>query len=175
MLKLHDTASRLQDTIKSFNTGAFQGKRKEEEETCPHRIRQTRNRKTILINCRECDAASSLNDSYCRKNIFDILQKEIHADCLVLARLYERDYEGRSLSSLYALAGLRSIIEAYRSIQVVPEACARQGKKNCELKRKRIINSLIETVEIDPLKAKFKLRELVNRKMQEKFSDALPA
>jgi len=30
-------------------------------------------------------------------------------------------------------------------------------------------------VEIDPLKAKFKLRELVNRKMQEKFSDALPA
>ncbi|WP_254682434.1 hypothetical protein [Methanosarcina mazei] len=88
MLKLHDAASSLQETVKSLTQRVVQDKKKEEEKTCPHRIKQTKNRKTIIINCRECEAGSSLNDPHCRKNIFGILQKEIHADCLVLSRLY---------------------------------------------------------------------------------------
>jgi len=69
MLKLQDAASSLQDVVNSLNQSLLQGKNKEEEETCPHRIKQTKNRKTIAINCKECDAGSSLNDSHCRKNI----------------------------------------------------------------------------------------------------------
>ena len=142
MLKLHDAASSLQETAKSLTKRAVQDKKKEEEETCPHRIKQTKNRKTIIVNCRECEAGSSLNDPHCRRNIFGILQKEIHADCLVLSRLYERDYEGKSLSLLYALAGFKGTIAAYRSIETVPESCIRQEKRKCELERKEIIDFL---------------------------------
>ena len=173
MLKLQDAASSLQEAVKSFNQGVLQGKKKEEEENCPHRIKQTKNRKTIVINCRECEAGSSLNDSHCRKNVFGILQKEIHADCLVLSRLYERDYEGKSLSLLYALAGFKGTIAAYRSVEVVPEACDRQEKNKCELERKKIIASLAETVETDPLKARSELRE-ITKKMFARAPDAAP-
>jgi len=175
MVKLQDAAESLQEAVKNFNLDALQGKKKEEEETCPHRIKQTKNRKTIVINCRECESGSSLNDSHCRKNIFGILQKEIHADCLVLSRLYERDYEGKSLSLLYALAGFKGTIAAYRSIEVVSEACTRQEKKNCELERKKIISSLVETVETDPLKARLDLREIIHGKMPSGFQDTSPA
>jgi len=175
MVKLQDAAESLQEAVKNFNLDALQGKKKEEEETCPHRIKQTKNRKTIVINCRECESGSSLNDSHCRKNIFGILQKEIHADCLVLSRLYERDYEGKSLSLLYALAGFKGTIAAYRSIEVVSEACTRQEKKNCELERKKIISSLVETVETDPLKARLDLREIIHGKMPSEFQDTSPA
>lgn len=174
MLKLQDAASSLQDAVKSFNPGLLQGKNKEEEETCPHRIKQTKNRKTIAINCKECDAGSSLNDSHCRKNIFGILQKEIHADCLMLSRLYERDYEGKSLALLYALAGFKGTIAAYRSTEIVPEACDRPEKKGCSLERKEIIASLAETVETDPLKARMELREIIQGKMAGRVPDATP-
>ncbi|WP_410509150.1 type II/IV secretion system ATPase subunit [Methanosarcina hadiensis] len=161
----------MQEAVKSFNPAVFQGKKEEKEEPCPHRIKQTKNRKTIVINCKECEFESTLNDSHCRKNVFDILQKEIHADCLVLSRLYERDYEGKSLSLLYALAGFKGTIAAYRSIEVVSEACTRQEKKKCELERKEIIASLAETVETDPLKARLELKEIINGRMFSKVPD----
>ncbi|AKB74058.1 Flagella-related protein FlaI [Methanosarcina lacustris Z-7289] len=170
MLKLQDAASSLQDAVNNLNQSLLQGKNKEEEETCPHRIKQTKNRKTIAINCKECDAGSSLNDSHCRKNIFGILQKEIHADCLVLSRLYERDYEGKSLALLYALAGFKGTIAAYRSTEIVPEACSRPEKKECSLERKEIISALSETVETDPLKARLELREIIQGKIQGKMA-----
>ncbi|MDD3248022.1 MAG: type II/IV secretion system ATPase subunit [Methanosarcina sp.] len=174
MLKLQDAASSLQDVVNSLNQSLLQGKNKEEEETCPHRIKQTKNRKTIAINCKECDAGSSLNDSHCRKNIFGILQKEIHADCLVLSKLYERDYEGKSLALLYALASFKGTIAAYRSTEVVPEACSRPEKKECSLERKEIISTLAETVETDPLKARLELREIIQGKIQGKMTGRVP-
>lgn len=175
MLKLQEAKSSLCEAVKNFNPGVLQGKKTEEEKTCPRRIKQTKNRKTILINCRECESGSSLNDSHCRKNIFDILQKEVHADCLVLSRLYERDYEGKSLSLLYALAGFKGTIAAYRSIEVVSKVCTRQEKKKCELERKEIIASLADIVETDPLKARLELREIINGKKPAKVPDSDPA
>lgn len=177
MVKFQDAASSLQEAVKSFNPGVLQGKKKEEEkeETCSHRIKQTKNRKTIVIKCKECEFGSTLNDSHCRKNIFGILQKEIHADCLILSRLYERDYEGKSLSMLYALAGFKGTIAAYRSIEVVSEACTRQEKKKCELERKEIIASLAETVETDPLKARLDLKKIIHEKMLTKLPDTSSA
>ncbi|WP_440945300.1 hypothetical protein ACSAZL_14275 [Methanosarcina sp. T3] len=164
MLKLQDAANGLQDTVRSFSPGLLQMENKEEDETCPCRIKQTKNRKTIVINCRECEAESSINDPRCRENIFGILRKEVHADCLVLSRLYERDYEGGALSLLYELAGFKRTIAAYRSIEVVPEACIRPEKKKCSLERREIIASLAKNVETDPLKARLELRELIHGK-----------
>lgn len=66
---------------------------------------------------------------------------------------------------LYALAGFKGTIAAYRSIEVVPGECDRQEKRKCELERKEIISSLAEIVETDPLKARLKLREKINEKM----------
>ncbi|WP_269848976.1 hypothetical protein [Methanosarcina horonobensis] len=42
MLKLQETASSLQETVRNFNPSILQGKKKEEEGNCPHRIKQTK-------------------------------------------------------------------------------------------------------------------------------------
>jgi hypothetical protein len=108
---------------------------------------------------------SSLNDTRCRKNILSILQKEVHADCLVLSRLYERDYEGDALALLYVLAGFNGIVTAYRSTQRVPEACNLPEKKECDLEREELITFFAETVKTDPLKARLEIRRFIQEKM----------
>ena len=138
--------SKLQNTFISLKQGHFT-EQKKEEEICSYRTKQTKNRKTIFINCRDCNLGSSLNDTRCRKNILSILQKEVHADCLVLSRLYERDYEGDALALLYVLAGFNGIVTAYRSTQRVPEACNLPEKKECDLEREELISFFSETVE----------------------------
>ncbi|HEX2974606.1 MAG TPA: hypothetical protein VHO68_01615, partial [Bacteroidales bacterium] len=71
--------AKLQDAVNALNYGSLSVKDENEEEICSYRIKQTKSRKTIAINCRECDSGSSLNDVHCRKNIFRILQKEVKA------------------------------------------------------------------------------------------------
>ncbi len=163
--------AKLQDAANALNYGSLSEPDKKEEETCSYRIKQTKSRKTIVINCRECDFGSSLNDIYCRKNILGILQKEVKADCLVLSRLYERDYEGEALSLLYTLAGFEGIITAYESAEKVPRACTLPEKKACELERKEIIASFAKTVETDPLKARMEIKRFIQEKMLNKTSD----
>jgi len=160
--------AKLQDAVNALNYGSISVQDKKEEETCSYRIKQTKVRKTIAINCRECDSGSSLNDMHCRKNILEILQKEVQADCLVLSRLYERDYEGEALSLLYTLAGFEGIITAYESAEKVPGACALPEKKACELERKEIIASFAKTVETDPLKARLEIKRFIQGKMLNK-------
>lgn len=169
--------AKLQDAVGSLKQCHFYGQNKEEEkeENCPYRIKQTKNRKTIVINCRECDSGSSLNDPNCRKNIFGILRKEVHANCLVLSRLYERDYEGEALSLLYVLAGFNGIITAYRSTEMVPEECTRSEKKECEFERKEIIASFAETVETDPLNTRSEIKRFIRGKMLKKVPGSLSA
>lgn len=163
--------AKLQDVVNALNYGSLSVKDENEEEICSFRIKQTKSRKTIAINCRECDSGSSLNDVHCRKNIFRILQKEVQADCLVLSRLYERDYEGESLSLLYTLAGFDEIIKAYESAEKVPGACNLPEKKACELERKEIIASFAKTVETDPLKARLEIKSFIQEKMLNKTSN----
>ncbi|AKB50278.1 Flagella-related protein FlaI [Methanosarcina barkeri str. Wiesmoor] len=162
--------AKLQDAVNALNYGSLSAPDKKEEETCSYRIKQTKSRKTIIINCRECDSGSSLNDIYCRKNILGILQKEVQADCLVLSRLYERDYEGEALSLLYTLAGFEGIITAYESAEKVPRACTLPEKKGCELERKEIIAFFAKTVEDDPLKARLEIKRFIQGKMLNKTS-----
>ena len=163
--------AKLQDAVNALNYGSLSVQNKKEEETCSYRIKQTKNRKTIVINCRECDSESSLNDTHCRKNIFGLLQKEVHADCLVLSRLYERDYEGEALSLLYTLAGFEGIITAYESAEKVPGACTLSEKKDCDLERREIIASFARTVETDPLKARLEIKRFIQGKMLNKTPD----
>ncbi|MGB9940185.1 ATPase, T2SS/T4P/T4SS family [Methanosarcina sp.] len=166
--------AKLQDAVNALNYGSLSVQNKKEEETCFYRIKQTKTRKTIAINCRECDSGSSLNDMHCRKNIFRILHKEVQADCLVLSRLYERDYEGEALSLLYTLAGFEGIITAYESAEKVPGACSLPEKKACELERKEIIVSFAKTVEADPLKARLEIKQFIQGKMLKKTLDKVP-
>jgi type IV secretory pathway ATPase VirB11/archaellum biosynthesis ATPase len=168
--------SRLQDAVSSLKKGRFFGQNREEEEekACSYRIKQTKNRKTIAINCRECDFGSSLNDTHCRQNIFGILRKEIHADCLVLSRLYERDYEGEALVLLYTLADFNGIITSYRITEMVHEACSRSEKEECESERKEIIASFVETVETDPLRTRSEIRRFIHGEMLKKVPDDSP-
>ncbi len=169
---------KLQDAVSSLKLVHFCGLDKEEEaeeeKGCLYRIKQTKNRKTISINCRECDFESSLNDTHCRKNILAILQKEVHANCLVLSRLYERDYEEEALTLLYVLAGFNEIIAAYRSTEIVSEACSRPEKKECELERKELIDFFAEIVETDPLKARLEIKRSVHGNILKKIPNILP-
>ncbi|HII92295.1 MAG TPA: type VI secretion protein, partial [Methanosarcina sp.] len=162
---------KLQDAVNALNYGSLSVQDKKIEETCSYRIKQTKSRKTIVINCKECDSGSSLNDMHCRKNILGILQKEVKANCLVLSRLYERDYEGEALSLLYILAGFEGIVTAYESAEKVPRACTLSEKKNCELERKEIIASFAKTVEADPLKARLEIKRFIQGKMLNKTPD----
>jgi len=163
--------AKFQDAVNALNYGSLSVQDKKEEETCSYRIKQTKSRKTIVINCRECDSGSSLNDMQCRKSIFEILQKEVKADCLVLSRLYERDYEGEALSLLYTLAGFEEVVTAYESAEIVPRACTFPEKKACELERKEIIASFAKTVETDPLKARIEIRRFIQGKMLNNASE----
>lgn len=163
--------AKFQDVVNALNYGSLSVQDKKDEETCSYRIKQTKSRKTIVINCKECDSGSSLNDMHCRKNIFGILRKEVKADCLVLSRLYERDYEGEALSLLYILAGFEGIVIAYESAEKVPRACTFPEKKACELERKEIIASFAKTVESDPLKARLEIKRFIQGKMLNKTSD----
>ncbi len=169
--------SRLQDAVSSLKRGHFYGQDKEEaeeEKGCLYRIKQTKNRKTISINCRECDFESSLNDIHCRKNILSILQKEVHANCLVLSRLYERDYEEEALALLYILAGFNEIIATYRSTEIVSETCSRPEREECELERKELIDFFAEIVETDPLKARLEIKRSVHGNILKKIPNVLP-
>ena len=125
--------SKLQNTFISIKQGHFTEQNKEEE-ICSYRTKQTKNRKTIFINCRDCNLGSSLNDTRCRKNILSILQKEVHADCLVLSRLYERDYEGDALALLYVLAGFNGIVTAYGARKEFRKPVTCQRRKSVTLR-----------------------------------------
>ena len=165
---------KFQETIDNLKERRLYGKRKEKEEPCLYRIKQTKNRKTIFINCKECNFESSLNNTHCRKNILGILQKEPHTDCLILSRLYERDYEREALSLLYRLAGFQEIITTYLNTEKVPKACILPERLECELERKRIISSFVETVETDPLKIRMQIRECIHARRLKQVPETYP-
>jgi len=142
----------------------LRGQGKEGEEVCPYKNRHTKNRKTIVVSCKECESESSLNDPDCRRKIFGILRKEVHADCLVLSRLYERDYEGKALESLYTLAGFRESVIGYGGTKMVPETCSRHEKSECLGERKDFMEVLIENAEYDPMKARLVLSMFIQAK-----------
>jgi type IV secretory pathway ATPase VirB11/archaellum biosynthesis ATPase len=127
------------------------GKKAEQNETCPYRLKVSRNSRNITIDCSECEHESSLESEHCRKNIFEILRKEPAVDRLTLANLYERDYEGRSLATIYLMAGLQDKLIPYKSSRFTTDNC--DNSTFCKKEHTRIMDSIVSISGIDPLKA----------------------
>ena len=146
----------LEELIGSISSRITLSKDRENEDDieCPYRIRSSRRHRTIILNCSECTFGSSFESENCRKSIFRILRKEPAADRLVLSRLYERDYEGRDLDSIYALAHLYERFNAYSTAELVDTGCPDDTiSKRCENYRRELLDTIIESSESDPLKA----------------------
>ncbi|TQD25237.1 type II/IV secretion system ATPase subunit [Methanolobus vulcani] len=135
------------------------GKKAEQNELCPYRLKVSRNSRNITIDCSECEHESSLESEHCRKNIFEILRKEPAVDRLTLANLYERDYEGRSLASIYLMAGLQDKLIPYKSSRFTTDNC--NNSTFCKKEYTRIMDSIVSTSGIDPLKACNTIEKLV--------------
>lgn len=114
------------------------GKRKEVKNICSYKTRISKNRRTIVLDCKNCEfGESSITDSVCREYIFKILISEPVVDRLVLSHLYERDYEMDNLEFLYHLARFVDGISVYMDADI--------GKER--------ISSIINTSAYDPIQA----------------------
>jgi len=125
----------------------------DEQKICTYKAKHTKNQKSIVINCRDCDSDSTLNNETCRRNIFSILLAEPLVDRIVLSHLYERDYEGSNLKLLYSLARFQDYLNSYTSVEVAEKDCIQPLRQECVQKRKELIDSIIETARKDPVKA----------------------
>ncbi|MBN2109877.1 MAG: type II/IV secretion system ATPase subunit [Methanosarcinaceae archaeon] len=129
--------------------------RKEKSEfSCPYRLRSSKNYRTMILNCGDCDLDSSFDSELCRERIFSLLREEPAVDRLVFSRLYERDYEGRDLHIIYALAQLHERLAAYSTSQLIDKRCPdNSGSKRCGSYRRELLDTIIRASEKDPLKA----------------------
>jgi flagellar protein FlaI len=135
------------------------GKKEENNDICPYRSRVAKKSRTINIDCKECDCESSFEDEKCRTNIFTILQKEPVAERLTLSKLYERDYEGRSLEAIYIMAGLKDKLLPYKSSKFGVETCDNSAR--CRKEHARIMETILDTSKTDPLKTFYIIGKLI--------------
>lgn len=135
------------------------GKKENDDKGCPYRSKVSKNSKTIGIDCKECEHGSTFEDEQCRKNIFNILQKEPVAGRLTLSKLYERDYEGRSLATIYLMSGLKDKLLSYKSSKIVPETC--KSNAQCRKEHASIMNMILESSRTDPLKTCYIIDKLI--------------
>ena len=119
------------------------GKKDEQNELCPYRPKVSKNSRNITIDCSECKHESSMENTHCRNNIFEILRKEPAVERLTLANLYERDYEGRSLASIYLMAGLQDKLTPYRNSRFTNDNC--DNSILCKKEHSRIMDSINST------------------------------
>lgn len=136
-----DTASII-DAVKGFLS-----KKKEAKNSCPYKTHKSKNRKIIILDCKNCETGpSSITAPGCRENIFRILISEPVADRIVLSHLYERDYEMDNLEFLYLLARFIDSIRIYKDVDVGKE-CDRYSTQ-----WKDWISSVIGKSVSDPIK-----------------------
>lgn len=129
------------------------GRKKEEKRICSHRTRVSGNRRTIILDCKNCLAGeASITHIKCRENIFQILISEPEADRLVLSHLYERDYEMENLEFLYLLARFIDGIRVYGNADLSKD----YGKY--QVHWEEFINSVIDLSASDPIKAYIDIR-----------------
>jgi len=94
-------------------------KKKPEEKSCSYKVRKYKNKRIIILDCKNCrNGSSSITDTTCRKYIFQIMETEPAANRLVLSHLFERDYENENLDLLYLMARFISNIDIYKNSQI---------------------------------------------------------
>ncbi len=142
------------------------GKNKEIKIICSYRTRISRNKRTIILDCKNCQMGeASITDIKCRENIFRILISEPVADRLVLSHLYERDYEMESLEFLYMLARFIDGIRVYENAESGSD-CGNKQEEWGEWLR-----SVIDSSFSDPIKAYLDIRDMI-RMLKENGSAA---
>jgi type IV secretory pathway ATPase VirB11/archaellum biosynthesis ATPase len=129
------------------------GKKEGNIKGCSYRTRVSKRSRNITIDCRECMYESSFEDEHCRKNIFMILQNEPVIERLTLSRLYERDYEGKTLERLYLMSGLKGKLIHYKSSMIISGTC--KNSDRCRKEHAGIMDHIIETAERDPQKTSY--------------------
>jgi len=137
------------------------GRKKEIKTICSYRTRVSGNRRTIILDCKNCRMGeASITDIKCRENILGILISEPVADRLVLSHLYERDYEMDNLEFLYLLARFIDGIRVYKN--------AEQGRDcgNKQAEWDEWLRSVIDRSASDPVKAYMDIRAMI-KKLQE--------
>ncbi len=128
------------------------GKKDEDDSKCSYRLKVSNSNRSILIDCRECDFDSSFDDANCRKNLFELLLKEGTVRRVTLYGLYERDYEGKTLETIYLMAQLKDRLVHHKVLKSFYEECI---NNNCYKEKEDLIDNIIQTSWTDPLQACF--------------------
>ncbi len=128
--------------------------------SCSYKVRDTRNQRSIIIDCGRCEHNSSLNDENCRRNILSLLLAEPICDRLVLSHLYERDYTTDDLQVLYKFARLQENLGSYSIIELCNKRCLYKEKEKCIEQRQQIVQRIIETSRTDPYAAYVQLSDI---------------
>ncbi|WP_445476136.1 ATPase, T2SS/T4P/T4SS family [Methanococcoides methylutens] len=145
--------------LRSYLHNTIRKRKSVSENICQYKVRQTKNQRTIQINCSQCDHTSTLNNPVCREMIFNIILTEPISNRLILSHLYERDYEGKELASLYQLAKLGDTLVNYNHVQVTCN-CSHREYDKCITHRKELINTISGYAKSDPALAYRLLKEI---------------
>ncbi len=81
--------------------------------------------------------------------IFNIILTEPISNRLILSYLYERDYEGKELATLYELAKLGDGLANYNNVQITCNSSHRECG-NCISYRKELVSNIISSSKSEP-------------------------
>ena len=159
---------KTQENIKAITSASIieflrhlAGKKKEIKNICSYRTRISRNKRTLILDCKNCRMGeASITDIKCRENILGILISEPVADRLVLSHLYERDYEMENLECLYMLAQFIDGIRVYKNAEPAMDCRNEQAMWGKWLK------SVIDIAASDPVKAYMDIRTIIKRSQE---------
>lgn len=141
------------------------------ESSCHYRVRQTKNQRTIQVDCSQCKHSSTLNDPVCRERLFAVVLKEPVSNRLVLSHLYERDYEGNEISLVYKLAKIADALLNYKDVKLTSNCPHRESEK-CTSYRKKLIDNILQCSTNDPAKAFMLLNRItIEENLQQSYPE----
>jgi type IV secretory pathway ATPase VirB11/archaellum biosynthesis ATPase len=132
------------------------------EQLCPYETKRKTESKTVHINCRNCTLGNStLCDETCRKNIFQILQKEHGVNRLVINHAFVKVFSGEELRLLNDITRFIEGLQAYSHIRLPQKDFIRC--KPCTEKRQNELHELFKKVTSDPIDVFFQIQKLINK------------
>jgi flagellar protein FlaI len=129
-----------------------------EEKLCPYEIKRKTESKTLLINCRACtNGDSTLCDERCRRNIFQILQKEHGVNRLVLNHAIVKVYTGEEVSCLHDITRFIENFRSYSHLRLYQKDLI--NCKSCTEKRQNELHNYRQDVLRDPIEVFLRFKE----------------
>ncbi|MDG6244366.1 MAG: type II/IV secretion system ATPase subunit [Methanolobus sp.] len=160
-INLQDDKGKVNTILEKLFAGiaSITGKKEGNSKGCSYRTRISKRSRNITIDCRDCMYESSFEDEHCRKNIFMMLQNEPVIERLTLSRLYERDYEGKTLERIYMMSELEGKLIHYKSSMIISGTC--KNPDSCRKVHAGIMDRIIETAGKDPQKTCYFINRLI--------------